>query len=216
VVTSTIAVLGEREERSTVEAQLSVNQALAEALSGNVAQYVRLHQQALSAVASLPGLSAMTPEQQAALLRRTTGAYPDVIAFSTYGLDGRPISRGDGREPPTAPNDWINTAVSGVPVPVQAGVSPLISRPVFRAARVIRDQSGLPAGAATVALESSHLVDLLDRSSTPGLQAFVVDQDGVVIAHSDASELPWTFKRRTTPHAVQWRRLDHRRRPGPA
>ena len=43
VITSTIAFLGEREERSAVAAQLRVNQALAEALSANVAEYVRHH-----------------------------------------------------------------------------------------------------------------------------------------------------------------------------
>src|SRR5262249_22374508 len=117
VVTSTIAVLGEREERSTVDAQLTVNQAMAEALSANVTEYVRLHQQALAAVASVPGLSALPPDQQASLLRAMTRAYPDVLSFSTYAPDGRGIARGDDRTPVDSTSDWIRSAAAGLPVP---------------------------------------------------------------------------------------------------
>jgi HAMP domain-containing protein len=64
-------------------------------------------------------------------------------------------------------------------------MSSIVNRPIFAAARAVRDEDGKPAAVAVVSLESSHLVDLLDRSSTPGLRAFVVDRNGVVIAHSD-------------------------------
>jgi PAS domain S-box-containing protein len=185
VVTSTIAVLGEREERSTVTAQLTVNQALAEALAANVAEYVHLHQQALAALAGVPGLSSMSAEEQGRLLRATTREYRDAVSFSTYTAEGHGIARGDGRRPVDSPSDWLMAAASGESVPVRATMSILVNRPIFAAARVVRDASGMPVGAAVVALESSHLVDLLDRSSTPGLKAFVVDSNGIVIAHSD-------------------------------
>jgi hypothetical protein len=83
VITTMIAVLGAREERSTVAAQLDVNQALAEALSANVTEYVLLHQQALTALVNTPGLARMAPAEQGALLRSLSSAYPDVVAFAT-------------------------------------------------------------------------------------------------------------------------------------
>ena len=94
VITSTVAFLGDREERSTVAAQLRVNQALAEALSANVSEYVRHHRQGLLALATVPGLSGTSREDQEALLRSTTRAYPDIVSFSTFTPAGEAIARG--------------------------------------------------------------------------------------------------------------------------
>ncbi|MFN8633648.1 MAG: response regulator [Chloroflexota bacterium] len=107
-----------------------------------------------------------------------------MIAFATYDRDGIGIARGDGRQPATSTTEWLRAAASGQPVPVRTAISTVVGRPIFAAATTLRDENGQPAGVATVTLASSQLIDLLDRTSTPGLQVYIVDRDGVVIAHS--------------------------------
>ncbi|HZO24504.1 MAG TPA: cache domain-containing protein [Chloroflexota bacterium] len=208
VITSTISLLGHREERSTVEAQLNVNQALAEALSANVAEYVGHHQQALRALASVPGLAAMSPDEHRALLEATKRAYPDAVTFSTFAPSGAAIARGDGRAPMDSTSDWIPSVAAGAPSSVRASLSTLVGRPVFADATGIRDDQGRIASVATIVLESSHLVDLLDRSSTPGIQAFIVDEAGTVIAHSReeiAQGRPSYARRESVDHLITMR-----------
>jgi PAS domain S-box-containing protein len=184
VITSTIAFLGDREERTTVAAQLDVNRALAEAFSANVAEYVEHHQQALRAVASIPGLSQMDPEAQARLLRATTEAYAGVITFSTYDVSGRALARGDGRPPVDSTSDWIRSVAAGEPTSVRTSISTIIGRPEFADAAPIHDDQQQIVAIVSIVLEASQLVDLLDQSSTRGIQAYIVDADGTVIAHS--------------------------------
>ena len=205
VMTSTVAFLGDREERSTVAAQLRVNQALAEALSANVGEYVRHHQQGLHALATTPGLARLSREYQQALLRSATYAYSDVVSFSTFTPTGQGIARGDGRPPSDATGDLVLSAGQGVPTRPVAAISTRVGRPVFVDAAPLRDDHGEITAVLTVSVEASNLVDLLDRSSTPGVQAFIVDQAGTVIAHSRgevAQERPSFAERESVQHLV--------------
>jgi HAMP domain-containing protein len=204
-VTSMIAVLGAREERSTVAAQLTVNQALAEALSANVAEYVRHHQQALAALANTPGLATMSPEQQTALLRSTISSFPEVVSLSTFDARGRAIARGDGRPLSDATSDWMLSVVSGKRAPLLTTISQLVGRPVFASAAALRDERGRVVGIATIVVESSHLVELLDRSSISSIAVFIVDQSGIVIGHSRdevAQERPSYAWRESVQHLL--------------
>ena len=140
VITSTIAFLGDREERSTVAAQLLVNQALAEAMSANVTDYVRHHQQGLRALATVPNLTRMSREDQEALLRSTTRAYPDVVSFSTFKPSGEAIARGDGRALTDSTSEWIASAAAGVPDNLRATISSRVGRPVIIDATAVRDE----------------------------------------------------------------------------
>jgi PAS domain S-box-containing protein len=184
VITSTIAFLGDREERTTVAAQLDVNRALAEAFSANVAEYVGHHQRALRAVASIPGLGRMAPEVQTRLLEATTQTYPGVITFSTYDVSGRALARGDGRPPVDSTSDWIRSVAADEPTSVRTSISTIVGRPVFADAAPILDDQQQIVGIVSIVLEASHLVDLLDRTSTRGIQTYIVDANGTVIAHS--------------------------------
>src|SRR5207249_5890116 len=86
-----------REERS-VTAEIEPRQAgLTESLSLDIVQYLRLHRAAVAAIAEQPSLLGLSPEGQRSILQGFNRVYSDIVAFSTFGLDGRPIARSDDR-----------------------------------------------------------------------------------------------------------------------
>lgn len=156
-IVSTIAVLGEREERSTVNAQLDVNQVLAEALASSLTDYIRLHRAAVVTLASTPGFDSMSPAAQRSVLLGYSRAYGDQVSFLAWERDGRQTARSDNRAAvdlsPLAVETFQATGASTV----SATLSRARNRPIFTiAAPVLNEDSETTAIVAAV-VESSTL-----------------------------------------------------------
>ena len=182
-IASTIAVLGEREERSAVRAQLDVNQVLAEALASSLTDYVRLHRAAVVALASTPGLDTMPAASQRSVLLGYGRAFGGDVSFLAWDRDGRQTARSDSRAStdlsPLAMDTFRATGSSTV----SATLSRARNRPIFTIAAPILNDDGDTTAIVAAVLESSQVLELLSMDRTPDVRAIVVDRTGIVIAH---------------------------------
>jgi hypothetical protein len=142
-----VPLYANEEENQALSEVLVRQQALAGALAHDVADYIGLHQAAVKLVAGQPGLLALSPVEQHAVLVNSKAAYPDVVGFGTVAADGEPIARADDRNG----TSWI-----GEPVFEEARrthqpsmdirVSPVIHRPIFSLGVPVLDADGRFAG----------------------------------------------------------------------
>jgi PAS domain S-box-containing protein len=196
---SMIAVLGGREEQSIVRWALSVNQALAEALASNVSDYMALQQNALEALIATPGLAHTSVDEQTQLLRAFTRAYPDAVSFATWDRYGQQTARGDGRLGAPMPDGRRSAVLNSRGPETTFEVSESTGHPILVITKIIRDERANNAGFAAVMIESSRLSELIDKISTPGAAAFLVDTAGRMIADPHQDNGPVAENRTSRP-----------------
>ena len=186
------ATLIARQEESAARAEaLSRQQAFAGVIAQDTAQYVGLHRNAVSALASQVALIAPTTAEQTALLDSLTTAFPAFNFVATYDASGSGVARSTARAPEAVARLPIferarESGAAAVDVLYRPDLSP---GPVFAlAAPVTRE--GTFAGVVLGAVESTRLFDVL---ATPRLgvgaggETYLVDAIGRAIAHPDTS-----------------------------
>ena len=186
----TVLIFSGREERNDRHEVMAQQQGRATALAGSVEEYIRLHQAAVSAAAAqLDILTAPLPIRRAEL-EAFTRSYPDLLSLALFASDGSPIVQSD---------DLTNTlSIAGYPVYEQARatgkpsldvlMSPEFHQPVFALGAPIFDAQGEFAGIASGAVPSTRVAAyLLQRTNLQAGQVYLLDGQGRVIAHSDAS-----------------------------
>jgi signal transduction histidine kinase len=183
-----VALITSQEERAATDQALALQRTLAFALSEQVASYVELHRAATAAVADSPGLAAMPPADQRAMLRRYSRLYPDVIVFATYDDSGNPLARSDDRP--------LGRALAGLAVyedarrtgmpSIEIRIAQTLQRPVFSFGVPLLGAQGRFDGLVVGNLESQQVSAQLGRASGGlGAVAYLVDDRGRVVAHPD-------------------------------
>ena len=185
----TVALATNREQRVAVAQGLALQQTLAVTLAQDVADYIARHRAVVDALAMYPGLLKLPHGAQQALLSQVDRDYPDVVLFAIYDASGTLVARGDGRRSEDLAGLSIHEAVHHFDRPsLGIRVSPFLHRPVFVFAAPLHDVYGRFAGLVTATVESSRLAALLARAgSSIGGDAYLVDRDGQVVAHRNAS-----------------------------
>lgn len=175
-----------RAEQETRQAALEHMQILAGALASSMQNYALEHRNAVLTLASNHDLMALAPAEQRSLLQISARSYPDIVAFSTFDPDGKPIARSDNLTPTTlVPALRSSMQAAGGPIDTVI-MSPLLHRPVFVFAAPSMRSDGSLAGYIVVAVESTRVSEALVRSDlAAGGIVYLVDYTGRVIAHPD-------------------------------
>ena len=79
---ASVAFLSRREESAATAEALRLQQRIVGALSHDIGGYIRMHRSLGLGIAAQPGLLAMAPGQQEAILRAYQAAYPDVASIA--------------------------------------------------------------------------------------------------------------------------------------
>jgi diguanylate cyclase (GGDEF)-like protein len=182
-----VSVFAHNQEVQGIAEQLARQEAVASALADEVSDYVNLHHAAVKALAGQPGLLALSPSQQHAILQANKAAYPDVVGFGTVAADGEPIARGDDRTGTSWIGDVVFEAVRRTNQPaIGIRTSPVINRPIFTLGAPVLDADGHFAGMVSSSLESARIAAFLGRTDLgPATRTFMVDLTGRVIAHPE-------------------------------
>lgn len=178
------------QEQAVVQQALSLQQSLANALSEDIANYVKLHQAAVVALSKQPGLAQMSASEQQNLLQLSNQAYPDIVVFSTFDAAGNAIARSDRR--PLSPSiaDWaVYQTLRSQDKPVtEIRVGRVLQRPIFIFSVPIHQENGEFAGIITGAIEATRVAkQLIETGSDLEITAYLVDSSGRVIAHPDTT-----------------------------
>ncbi|MBI4494049.1 MAG: sensor histidine kinase [Chloroflexi bacterium] len=196
-----LAVDTYRDERQTIAQALAQQEVLAVAFAQEVASYIDLHRAAVAALATELDLARMGPDAQQALLRASCGAYPDVLACSTFDADGTAIARSDGHPVrPIAGSQAYERARRANEPSLEIVVLPAVERPVLMFGAPIRAPDGRFAGLAKMVVQSERLAALLDRArTTAGVETYLVDDRGRTITHPDATLVGSSVELSTVP-----------------
>jgi diguanylate cyclase (GGDEF)-like protein len=171
-------------QRLVLRDELDAQRSAAAALATSIADYVNLHRAAVEALAAHPGLGAMKPAEQTALLAAFAGSYGDTVSFTIYDSQGRPQARTDALPPPPGDRIPVFIAVRGTMTPeMVVGPSPLTGRSELMIGAPVRDLSGF-AGAVVASLPIPRLSETLFG---PGLNVndavYLINEDGDVVAY---------------------------------
>lgn len=182
-----VSLFAHNQEALGVSEQLGRQEAVASALAQNVADYIELHHAAVKLIARLPGLLALSPSDQHALLKSSKEAYPDIVGFGIAAANGDPLARADDRTGTSWIGDIVYENVRRTSAPaVGIRISPVIGRPIFTLGVPILDADGNFVGMVASSLEASRIAAFLRRADLgPDAQTFLVDNTGRVIAHPD-------------------------------
>ncbi|MBD0335304.1 MAG: response regulator [Cyanobacteria bacterium Co-bin13] len=178
------------QEQTIINQALALQQTLAVTLSQDLATYVSLHRAAVQALAKQPNLAALPPQEQRSLLRQINQEYSDVIVLTTFDAEGNAIARSDDR--PLSPsiatlNSYKAAKLLGEPT-LNIRIGRVIQRPIFTFTAPLYDSNREFAGVVAGAIEASRVIEhLVENGGRTGIQAYLVDDQGRVIAHPDTS-----------------------------
>ena len=177
------------QEQAVINQALTLQQTLATALAQDVANYINLHRAAVHALAKQPNLAAMSAAEQHNFLQLINQAYPDITVFTTYDAAGNAIARSDNYplSPPIAGFNSYKAAQLGQRT-LNIRIGRVLQKPIFTFTAPLYDASQKFAGVVAGALEPSQVTEKLIKTGTNvNLKAYLVDHQGRVIAHPDAS-----------------------------
>lgn len=162
-----VTLVADAAERVATAQALDQQSGMAVSLAQDVTDYLGLHRAAVAALAAQPGLLEAPADVQRARMRDLASIYPDVTAFSTFDVSGRPLARSD---------DLPLTTVVGAPVyedakrtnrpTLDVRISGLIHRPVFAFGAPVQDARGRFAGLVVEVIEPTRLADRITRSTS--------------------------------------------------
>ncbi len=183
-----VTIVTDRAERSATAQALTLQQTIAATLADDISRYLTSHRAAAAALAKVINLSRMTPAQKEALLRTFGEEYPDVFSFATYDDRGHLIARGDsyarefiGGEPVFEKSLQTNTVALAVEV------VPISNQLFFEFGAPLRGPGNAWSGLLVLSAESTRVVAALDKGAGAGGLAYMVDGQGRVLVHRDAS-----------------------------
>ncbi|MBD2001557.1 response regulator [Oculatella sp. FACHB-28] len=177
------------QEQAVINQALTLQQTLARALAQDVANYINLHRAAVHALAKQPNLAAMTASEQRNFLQLINQAYPDITVLTTYDAAGNAIARSDDRVlgPSIASFNSYRAAQLGQTT-LNVRIGRVLQKPIFTFTAPFYDANQQFAGVAAGAIESSKLTgELIKTGETADIMAYLVNDQGRVIAHPDAS-----------------------------
>ncbi len=186
---STVALISKMEERSVTNDALASQRNESAMLAETTTQYILLHRSALHMLATQEDLPNRKREELARLLRQYASTYPDVIAFSIFDASGQPVARSDEVEAvpltgTTVFSDLINSLQPGARV----YFSPIYDRPILAFSEPLFDAGGAFRGMVMISIDSNQVSAFLGQRASESEQiAYMVDANGQVIAHPDAS-----------------------------
>lgn len=166
-------------------------QGLALGLAGQLDAYLTARLQEAQAIAGLPQIATMDPEQQAPFLAELFLGFPEFSRLSTFRLDGvRLASSHPGGVPSIAVRASFQTAArDGRPA---WEVAPALStgRPSLLVHTPIRDQDRRLQGVLGAVIDLESIARAVGGIPVgPAGRAFVLDAQGRVVAHPDAAYL---------------------------
>jgi signal transduction histidine kinase len=174
-------------ESQAIDDAMQQQYVLAAVVAKNVADYVRLHQAAVAALAEQPGLSEMSRSSQERLLNGLATAYPASFNFATFGPNGQPIARSRGADLTVAPAHSLRPVGDREQTLLATRLSNLTGRPIIVFGSPVHDAAGTDVGLVTGELNSAELAEfLVQASAAPGAEIYLVDNRGHVIAHPDS------------------------------
>jgi signal transduction histidine kinase len=186
---SAATLIAQQEERAALDEALARQQTLAEVLAQDAAQYIRLHRNAIAALARQ--ISELSPDAvtQAALLRSAGASYPAFGFIGTYSVVGSSVASSDARAPEAIARlpvfeDARAADVDSIDVMYRPELSP---GPVFTLASPIVHAQRFD-GVVLGAVESTRFAALLAAPRVgSGGETYLVDARGRAIAHPDTA-----------------------------
>lgn len=191
----TVAVATHLEEQNTINRSLVLQQTLANTLAENVTNYIHLHEAAVQSLAIQRDLLSLSATQQQAVLKQFNQLYPEIVVLATYDAAGDAIARSDNLSPGLSIADLpLYEDIRRTKTPkLDIRTGRLLQRPVFIFAVPIQTPTNQFIGVTIGAIESTRVAAQLTRTSiSSDLEAYLVDNQGRVIAHPDA-ELAASF-----------------------
>ncbi len=177
----TVALTSDRQEDLVRAEALARQESQAVALAHGISDYVTLNRSALIALAGQPGLMRETPEQQRKQLESFIHAFPDVVYFSTYDIQGKLIASYNNESDAITYNPRSQTDGTVSDDILRDGY---MQRPLFGFGVPTHDDKGSYSGTASFALSSLRVSDFLtDQASALEGEVYLVDQYGKVISH---------------------------------
>ncbi|MBI4320065.1 MAG: hypothetical protein HY675_16360 [Chloroflexi bacterium] len=186
VVTGAVTSDQERVARADGEASLET---LATSLASDVSHYMGSYRSSMVALASYPGLQALTREDQEAALRSFVEAFPDTLSIGITDATGQQTARSDGL--PLASNSGMPgfeevRRTNAISLGIRTGRDYPV--PLFIIAAPIRAPHGGFGGALVSGITSERVAAVVGRVSRPGgTRVYLVDAAGRAIAHPDQS-----------------------------
>jgi putative methionine-R-sulfoxide reductase with GAF domain len=171
--------------RSSTTEQLSLRNNL---LLANMGVWLDSNQGIINQLAVLDDVTDMQPEQQKAVLEKTGKAFPGFYLIHIMGLSGMDTARSDGKvNSDYADRDYFKDALAGKPVAYQVLISRTTNQPALAVSVPIQDASGQVVGVVAGMSELTMISKQITRpqGATNASQAFIVDANNQVIAHTD-------------------------------
>jgi GAF domain-containing protein/HAMP domain-containing protein len=168
-----------QQEQSSIE---SMNRTLRSAV--NI--WLDFNLRALQEMASRPEISSLDPAQQQVVLERFARTYPHLYLVSAVDAQGMNTARSDG-EPLVDYSDrgWFQAALRGETA-YETVIGRTTGQPALVAAVPIRSPEGEVVGAAMFASDLDLFASQIGSLQTGARgQAFVVDQNNLIVAHPD-------------------------------
>ncbi len=185
----TVTLIALPQEQAVINQALTLQQTLAATLAQDIANYINLHRAAVNALAKQPNLAAMSASEQRNFLRLFNQAYPDVTVLTTYDAAGNAIARSDNRSLSPSISDFASYKAAKLgQSTVNIRIGRVLKKPIFTFTTPLYDANQQFAGVVAGAIESSQVTEqLIKTSANANLKAYLVDNQGRVIAHPDAS-----------------------------
>ncbi|HEY9736004.1 MAG TPA: PAS domain S-box protein [Trichocoleus sp.] len=184
-----VTLVTQPQEQTVINQALALQQTLAVTLSQDLSTYIGLHRAAVQALAKQPSLAALSPAEQQTLLRQINQEYPDIIVLTTFDAAGNAIARSDNR--PLSPsvaelNSYKAARLLGEPT-LNIRIGRVLQRPIVTFTAPFYDSNQQFAGMIAGAIETSQVTEhLVSNQGGTGIQTYLVDEQGRVIAHPDA------------------------------
>jgi methyl-accepting chemotaxis protein len=182
------AVTGQQILKENLDISLS---RVAQKVAANVEGWIDTNLLALQQTAALEGMASMDPLQQMSGLQANASTYPWTYLVFTTDTEGNNIARSDGKPLKFyGDREYFKQVVNGAEVGQQVLIGRTSQKPTLCLSvpinRQVRSLAGVLTGCSELDDISAAIADV--KMGATG-QAFLVDNLGRLIAHSDADNL---------------------------
>ncbi len=183
----TVTLMMDHQESVATQEALASQQQLALALAKQTASFVGLNRAAVTSLAVEPGLLQLSKAEQAAHLQAFISEWPALFYVSIADVNGNATASAGSSPPASYAGYSIYEDARRTSLPASGlVVSPILNRPLFVFASPVRSPEGKFIGAVIGSIEPAELTNFLGSASGRSL-AYLVDKQGRVVAHPDAS-----------------------------
>lgn len=169
----------------------------AKSLTNTVEQWIDINVLTIQNLSKQPEIVSLDPQQQAIAIQRAIDNYPSIYTARTFNSQGFNLAGGDGKElKDYSDRAWFREAIAGNTT-YQTLVGPTSKQPAVCFSAPIGSQEAIAkrgtSAIAGVVMMCSALKEITQQVGTGAtdigetIHAFVVDEAGRVIAHSDST-----------------------------